>query len=130
MTEFHPDKTTYIRTHAMMAAVAMAGAMLVLWLVGNPHVWTGAVAGFAAVAIRGWYMASELLTEVWVLDRKNLSGPYQRTTALENITKLRTIAGAVQVVTRSGDKHLIKYQEDPQAVIATINQARGAEHAT
>lgn len=130
MIEFRPDKTTYIRTHALMVAVAMAGAMLVLWVMDNPHIWTGAVAGFAAVAIRGWYMASELLNEVWVMDDTSLSGPYERYTTLAEITKLRTIAGAVQVVTQSGDKHLIKYQSDPQAVIATINAARAGESVT
>jgi hypothetical protein len=130
MTEFRPDKTTYIRTHALLVAVAMAGAMLVLWGMDNPHIWTGAVAGFAAVAIRGWYMASELLNEVWVMDDTSLSGPYERYTTLADITKLRTIAGAVQVVTKSGDKHLIKYQSDPHAVIATINTARAGEPVT
>lgn len=129
MTEFRPDKTTYIRSHAVMTAIAMAAGMLVLWLIGNPHIWTGAVGGFAAVAIRGWYMLSEIMDEVWTLERRGLKGPYQRYAALSEITKLRTIAGAVQVVTKSGDKHLIKYQEDPQAVIAQINEARARAEA-
>lgn len=130
MTEFRPDRTTYIRTHAILIAVAMAGAMLVLWAMGNPHVWTGAVAGFAAVAVRGWYMASELLEEIWVLDDTGLSGPYQKYAALSDIKTIRTLAGAVQVVTTQGDKHLIKYQADPQAVIDRINAARAGEHLT
>ncbi|MFP7672201.1 hypothetical protein ACG74X_02465 [Marivita sp. S0852] len=124
MTEFRPDKTTYIRTHAVMTAFAMAAGMLVLWLIDNPHIWTGAVGGFAAVVVRGWYMSSELLDEVWTLDARKLTGPYQRQTRVADIAKLRTIAGAVQVVTKSGDKHLIKYQKDPQSVIATINATR------
>ena len=124
MTEFRPDKATYVRAHAIMTALAMAGGMIILWMVGNPHVWTGAVGGFAAVVLRGWYMASELLDEVWSLTDTGLKGPYQRYAALNDIDKVRTIAGAVQIVTKSGDKHLIKYQEDPQAVIARINDAR------
>lgn len=124
MTEFRPDKQTYIRSHAAMAALAMAAGMLVLWAVDNPHIWTGALGGLAAVVLRGWYMASELLEEVWTLDTRGLKGPYQRYAALSDISKLRTIAGAVQIVTKSGDKHLIKYQEDPQSVIQTINDAR------
>jgi len=130
MTEFRPDKTTYVRTHVLMTAIAMAVVMIVLWLMGNPHIWTGAVGGFAAVAVRGWYMASELLEEVWTLDAAGLKGPYQRYAALEDITKLRTIAGAVQVVTKSGDKHLIKYQADPKQVIATIKAALPGAHAS
>ncbi|SHH53213.1 hypothetical protein [Marivita hallyeonensis] len=124
MTEFRPDKTTYIRTHAVMTAAAMAGAMLVLWAIDNPHIWTGAVAGFAAVAVRGWYMQSEIMDEVWTLECNALKGPYQRYAALGDIAKLRTLGSAVQVITASGDKHLIKYQPDPKSVIATIESAR------
>ena len=130
MIEFRPDKTTYIRTHVIMIAFAMAAGMIALWWMGNPHVWTGAVGGFAAVAVRGWYMASELLEEVWTMDATGLKGPYQRYAALEDITKLRTIAGAVQVVTKSGDKHLIKYQADPNEVIATIKAALPGAHVS
>lgn len=124
MTEFRPDKDTYIRTHAVMTALAMAAGMVILWLLDNPHIWTGAVGGFAAVVVRGWYMASELLEEVWTLDSKGLKGPYQRSVTFSNIDKVRTLAGAVQIVTKSGEKHLIKYQEDPQSVVAQINEAR------
>lgn len=124
MTEFRPDKDTYIRTHAVMTALAMAAGMVMLWLLDNPHIWTGAVGGFAAVVVRGWYMASELLEEVWTLDSKGLKGPYQRSVTFSNIDKVRTLAGAVQIVTKSGEKHLIKYQEDPQSVVAQINEAR------
>ena len=129
MTEFRPDKTTYIRTHAVMTALAMGGAMLVLWVMGNPHIWTGAVAGFAAVVVRGWYMQSEIMDEVWVLERKGLKGPYQRYAALKDIAKLRILGGAVQVITTTGDKHLIKYQADPHGVISTIEAARAGKQA-
>lgn len=124
MTEFKPDMPTYIRAHTVMTAFAMAGGMLILWLIDNPHIWTGAIGGFAAVAIRGWYMADEIMDEVWTLTRTSLTGPYERKTQLSEIAKLRTLAGSVQVITRSGDKHLIKYQPDPKAVIDQINAAR------
>ena len=64
---FSPDRGTYIRTNAWLAAVAMAGAMIVLWLIGNPYPWTGAPAGLAAVGIRAWYMASEELVATWTM---------------------------------------------------------------
>ena len=129
MTEFRPDKTTYIRAHAVMTAIAMAAGMLILWVLGNPHIWTGAVGGFAAVALRGWYLFDEVMEEVWTLSGSSLKGPYQRYARLEDIVKLRTIAGAVQVITKEGNKHLIKYQPDPQAVIDTINAARQKQAA-
>jgi hypothetical protein len=129
MIEFKPDMTTYIRAHAVMTAFAMAAGMLILWALGNPHVWTGAVGGFAAVALRGWYMADEIMDEVWTMNNTSLTGPYERKARLDNITKVRTIAGSVQIITKSGDKHLIKYQPDTGAVIDQINAARQKQAA-
>lgn len=124
MIEFKPDMSTYIRAHAVMTLFAMAAGMVILWVLGNPHIWTGAIGGLAAVALRGWYMADEVMNEVWVLNRTGLKGPYERQANLDDIAKLRIIAGSVQIVTKSGLKHLIKYQPDPKAVIDTINAAR------
>ncbi|MFA8384863.1 MAG: hypothetical protein ACEPO2_04520 [Pelagibaca sp.] len=129
MIEFKPDMATYIRAHAVMTVFAMAAGMLILWVLGNPHIWTGAVGGLAAVALRGWYMADEVMDEVWVLNSTGLKGPYERKARLDDIAKLRTIAGSVQIVTKSGLKHLIKYQPDPKAVIDTINAARQKQAA-
>ena len=129
MIEFKPDMSTYIRAHAVMTLFAMAAGMVILWVLGNPHIWTGAIGGLAAVALRGWYMADEVMDEVWVLNRTGLKGPYERQASLDDIAKLRIIAGSVQIVTKSGLKHLIKYQPDPKAVIDTINAARQKQAA-
>ncbi len=129
MIEFKPDMSTYIRAHAVMTLFAMAAGMVILWILGNPHIWTGAIGGLAAVALRGWYMADEVMNEVWVLNRTGLKGPYERQANLDDIAKLRIIAGSVQIVTKSGLKHLIKYQPDPKAVIDTINAARQKQAA-
>lgn len=121
-SEFRPDREVYIRDHIVMASLAMGGAMLVLWLTGNPHVWTGAVAGLGAIAFRGWFMASEELSRVWTLDTRQLSsGPVSipRT----QIEAARPILSAVQVITCAGDKHLIKFQKDPAATAAAITGA-------
>ena len=83
-----PDRPTYIRSHAWMAALGMGGAMLILWLMGNPHVWTGAVAGLAAIALRGWYMASEELAAVWQIRDGEITGPLERRIALSSIRLL------------------------------------------
>ncbi|MGP6087237.1 hypothetical protein [Antarctobacter jejuensis] len=124
MTAFTPDRATYIRSHWVMAAVAMAAGMAILWAVGNPHVWTGAVGGLAAVAIRGWYLMDEELGHLWHLTDQELEGPHDRRVPLNQIDKLRTVGTAVQVITNTGDKHLIKFQADPQATIARIDAAR------
>ncbi len=124
-TVFRPDRATYIRDHAWLAAVAMAGAMAVLWAVGSPHVWTGAVAGLAAVAFRAWFLASEELAVEWRIEDGALAGPHGRSVPLSEIAELRTLGSAVQVVTRSGDKHLVKYLADREAVRAAIERAAG-----
>ncbi len=44
-TVFTPDRMAYWRSHAWLAVIAMVGAMGILWFMGNPHVWTGAIGG-------------------------------------------------------------------------------------
>ena len=65
----------------------------------------------------------------WHLTNQRLLGPGPRTISLENITTVRTLFSAVQVVTVTGDKHLMKYQADTNAVITAIDEARGAKSA-
>ncbi len=120
---FTPDGGAYLRSHAWLAAVGMGGAMLVLWLVGNPYVWTGAPAGLAAVAVRGWYLRSEEMAAVWTIEDGMLTGPGPRRVPLAQIAEVKVLGSFVQVITRGGDKHLIKYQADPQATKTAIERA-------
>ncbi|MCL6282823.1 hypothetical protein M3P21_04695 [Ruegeria sp. 2012CJ41-6] len=119
---FVPDRQAYIRAHAWLAAFGMALAMAVLWMMGNPYIWTGAPAGLAAIMLRGWYMSSEELSAVWELRDGALRGPVQ-TIPLPQIETVRTLGSAVQVITGAGDKHLIKFQADPAATKAAIEGA-------
>lgn len=121
---FRADRATYWREHAWLAAIAMALGMGILWVIGNPFVWTGAVGGLLAVAVRAFYLASdETRMEWWLTDRRIL-GPGSRVIALENVEAVRSIFSAVQVVTVTGDKHLLKFQADPPAVITAIEDAK------
>ena len=120
---FTPDRATYIRDHAWMAAVAMALGMVILWLIGNPHIWTGAVGGLAAVVIRGGYVASDELAVRWDLTDHRLLGPGGRAVRLGEIAALNRLGSAVQIVTHAGDKHLIKYQQDGPTTRARIERA-------
>ncbi len=122
-TEFRPDPQAYLRAHSWMAAFGMGAAMLLLWLMGNPHVWTGAIGGLAAVAVRGLYMRSEEMAVVWTLTDTHLTGPAERNIALDDISKVNRMGTYVQVITKTGGKHLIKYQADPKAVAAAIGGA-------
>ena len=122
---FRPDRGTYIRDHAWLAAIAMAIGMGVLWLMGNPHLWTGAVGGLAAIGVRGGYLASEELSVRWDLTDRRLLGPGGRAVPLDRIDKVNILASAVQIVTIGGDKHLIRYQKSPRRTRASIDAVRG-----
>ncbi|WP_372920942.1 hypothetical protein [Roseovarius sp.] len=126
---FHPDKGAYWRDHAWIAAVAMAGGMVILWAIGNPHVWTGAIGGLAAVAVRGFYVASDEMQARWDLTDRRLLGPQGRAVPLSEIATIRTLGSAVQLVTRGGDKHLLKYQADRNATRARIETAMTGANA-
>lgn len=121
---FRADRATYLRDHAWMAAIAMAAGMAILWVMDNPHIWTGAVGGLAAIGIRGWYLASEELGHEWVLTATRLTGPGGRDIGLADISKFNSILSAVQIVTGTGDKHLMKYQADTAEAIRRLQTAQ------
>ena len=125
VASFCPDRATYLRDHAWLAAGAMALGMAILWVIGNSHVWTGAVGGLAAVMVRGGYLASEELQARWDLTDRRLLGPLTRAVRLGDIRTVRGLGSAVQVVTQAGDKHLIKYQADRAGVETRIRAAAG-----
>ncbi|MCP5037261.1 MAG: hypothetical protein GY945_06635 [Rhodobacteraceae bacterium] len=120
ITSFQGNRATYIREHILLAALGsllMAGGLMVM---GNPHAWTGVVGAVLAIGARGIYVANEQLGFVWHLTNRRLIGPGDRNIMLSQIAKVRHIFSAIQVVTESGDKHLIKYQGDVEAVKAAI----------
>lgn len=123
ITSFHADRPTYWRDMATMAAAAMAAGMAILWAMGNPHIWTGAIGGLAAVALRAFYIASDEVNVRWDLTNRRLLGPQGRAVRLGEIKHVRTLGSAVQLVTHAGDKHLLKYQADRDATRARIERA-------
>lgn len=124
LARFVPSRAVYVKEHLMLAALGSVGAMGVLVAMGNPHAWTGAVGAIGAVAVRGGYLATDELKRVWRLTDQRLIGPEEQVISLSQVAKVRTILSAAQVITRSGDKYLIKYQPDPAAVGAAIEAAR------
>jgi hypothetical protein len=112
LSQIHPDRKTYWRDHAWMAALAMAAGMAILFFMGNPHIWTGGVGGLAAIAVRAFYVASDELKARWDLTNMRLLGPQGRAVRLSEIKEIKSLGSAIQVVTLSGDKHLLKYLEN------------------
>ena len=118
--EFRPDRAAYWRAHLVMAVLlGILAGLLLLWQ-GNPYPVVGPVAAVLAIGIRAAYVASEAMAEVWRLTDRRLLGPASRVIPLAQMKTARPFLGAVQVVTLTGDKHLIKYQADPAATAARL----------
>ncbi|MEM9248986.1 MAG: hypothetical protein AAGB05_09850 [Pseudomonadota bacterium] len=127
---FHPSREAYIRSHLWLGAAAMGIATAVLYWMGNPDYWVGAVAGVLAIAVRGVYLASEELGRRFELTETSVrtvsdAGGIERSVALGDIEMVRRLGSAVQVVTKSGDKYLMKYIGAPADVQQRIAAAAG-----
>lgn len=125
LAEITADRGAYVKSHLIMAVLGGAVAGLVLVWLGNPDPWIGPVAAILALGVRGWYLASEAQSAVWRLTDRRLIGPGGRLIGLAEIETVRPFLGDVQIITRSGDKHLLKYLADAGAVVAAIDAARG-----
>lgn len=122
---FRADRGTYWRDHAMMGAVGIAGAFVILALLGRiDQAGIASVGVVLGIGLRAAYLASETLGAEWVLTDRRLLGPRGRIVMLPDLEVMRPILSDVQLVTKSCDKHLIKHQADRAATIAAIDEAR------
>ena len=119
--EFRPDPAAYLRAHAKMVIAGSIAAGLLLILLGNPHPWVGPVGALLAIGLRAAYVRSEAMAEVWTLTDTHLTGPAGRSIPRAQIVQARAFLGAVQIVTRTGDKHLLRYLPDPAAAARAIH---------
>ncbi len=126
IAEFPPSKATYIKEHVMLAALGSVALSAVLFWVGNPHPWTGIVGSVLAIGARGAYAMNEQLGMVWKLTPDRLIDPHDNVIALAEVQDAKHILSALQVITRTGEKYLIKYQDDPAAGAALILRTRDA----
>lgn len=124
IASFTGSLETYVKEHIMLAAIGSVIAVAVLMAMGNPHAWTGVVGAVLAITIRGVYVASEQIGMTWQLTDRRLITPSGMGIPRSEIAKARTIFSAAQVVTRKGEKYMIKYQADPKAVAETIMARR------
>jgi hypothetical protein len=125
LAEFRADRAAYWKGHVIMAILLGVGAGVVLLWIGNPYPVMGPLGAGLAIAGRGAFLASEALSDVWRLTDRRLLGPGARSIPLGQIAVARPFLGAVQIVTKTGDKHLMKYMGDAEAVAARIRQAAG-----
>jgi hypothetical protein len=127
ITTFRADLGAHWRANGIVALVGGAIAAAVLVFIGNPTPWVGPVAAVLAIALRAFYLKSEVMAEEWRLTDRRLLGPAGRIAPLSSLTLTRPFFGAVQLVMAGGDKHLIKYQADALATVARIEAAKAGQ---
>ncbi|GAB4275034.1 MAG: hypothetical protein Kow0013_29130 [Pararhodobacter sp.] len=125
LAELRPDKGRYWRDHGIMAVVLMALAGIVLWLIDSPYPAIGSLGAVLAVGVRGAYLASETLSMRWLLtDRRIILPGGRRSVMLLELETVRTLLGDVQLITKAGDKHLLKHLANGEGVVRQILDAR------
>lgn len=124
LEEIRPDRTAYLRGHLVMAVIGGIVAGAALLVMGNLAPWVGPVGAAFALLLRGWYLAGETLGLRWQLTDRRLVVPGGRAFRLDQITRVRPFLGDVQIITRQGDKHLIKHPASPADLSARIEAAR------
>lgn len=121
---FRPNRASYIRSHLIMAVIGSVIAGAGLYLSGNPHPWVGPVGAIIALTVRGWFLMSEMMGFQWQLTSHRLIIPGGRAYRLSQITRARKFLSDVQIITSTGDKHLIRYPADQEALVAAIEAAK------
>lgn len=122
---YRPDRGRYWRDHGVMAVGLMALAGGVLWVIDSPYPAIGSLGAILAVGVRAAYLSSETLNLSWSLtDRRLVLPGGQRSVLLTDLERIRPFLGDVQVITRSGDKHLLKHMADAANVVGKITEAR------
>jgi type IV secretory pathway TrbD component len=121
---FEGDVAAYTYFNLYLAGAAMVGGVAVLWAIGSAHIWTGAAGALMAITLRGLYLFKDEVATRWVLTDRRLLGPGPLAVPLHQIAEARKLTNAAQVITRAGDKYLLKYQADAGATCAAILSAR------
>ncbi|MEZ5752304.1 MAG: hypothetical protein R3D60_10175 [Paracoccaceae bacterium] len=127
ITVLQADPGKYWRDYGIMALVGMIAAGSVLTLIDSPQPAIGSLGAVLAVAVRALYLRSEVMAMRWRLTPTRVVHPDgQRTIPLRDLATVRTLLGDVQLITRAGDKYLLKHLADGPAAVALILRTRDA----
>ncbi len=124
LLEIRSDRATYWRDHGVMAVLGMIGAGVVLMLIDSPHVAVGSLGAVLALIVRGVWLYSEQMKFLWVLTNIRLVGPGGRSIYLLELETIRRLFGDIQIITKTGDKFLVKHVLGSADVVSQINAAR------
>ncbi|MBN2740785.1 MAG: hypothetical protein JXR35_07775 [Rhodobacteraceae bacterium] len=125
LATFLPDRKRYWTDHAILAVLGVVLVSAALFWLNRPA--QVPIAGFAIVigmAARGLYFRSEAFARRWQLTDRRLIGPQGRQVMLLEIATVRALMGDVQLVTKSGGKHLIRHLADAALVVAEIERTK------
>lgn len=124
LIDIRSDRATYVRDHLILAILGTGLVAVALAVAGAEHWFIGAMGAVLALMVRGAYLYSEQMATHWVLTDRRLVGPGGRNIFLMELAAVRRLLGDVQLVTRAGDKHLIKHVRGADDVVAAILRAR------
>lgn len=124
---FRPDRARYIRDHVNLAGAGIAGAMLILLILGKGDLlWTAFLGVTAAILLRGLWFYRDVMAQSWLLTDRALIAPGGARLALRQISGVRRLLGDVQV-TAGTRRTLIKHQANAALTVAAIEDARDRE---
>jgi hypothetical protein len=124
LREIRSDKGRYWRDHGVLGVIGMVGAGVVLFAIGSPYAGIGALGAVLALGVRGAWLYAEQMKFRWRLTNIRLIGPGGRSVYLLELQTVRRLMGDIQIITRAGDKYLIKHIADAETVVAEIEAAR------
>ncbi|MBD3786784.1 MAG: hypothetical protein IE922_07400 [Sphingomonadales bacterium] len=123
--EFLADRRRYWYDHAVLGGIgAVLVAVVLIWMGKTDQIGIAIAAVALGMLARAAYFRSEAFARRWRLTQKRLIGPQGRAVMLLEIKAVRRLMGDVQIVTKMGDKHLIKHLADAEAVVQTLEAAR------
>lgn len=122
---FEADPRRYWYDTALLAGIGIVLVSAVLAYLGKPEqIAVAALAIAVGMALRALYFRSEVFKRRWQLTDRRLIGPQGRQVMLLELTAVRRLFGDVQLVSKMGDKHLIKHLANSAGVVAEIEAAK------
>lgn len=122
---FLADPRRYWYDHAVLGGIgAVLVSVVLVWMGKTDQIGIAIAAISLGMLARAAWFRSEAFARRWQLTQKRLIGPQGRAVMLLELQTVRRLMGDVQLVTKTGDKHLIKHLADAEAVVGAIEAAR------
>ncbi|MBZ4021196.1 hypothetical protein CKO11_01795 [Rhodobacter sp. TJ_12] len=122
---FLADARRYYYDHLVLGGIgAVLVSAVLVWLGKTDQVLVAVIAIIVGMVLRALYFRSEAFARRWQLTDRRLIGPQGRQVMLLEIETVRSLMGDVQIVTKSGGKHLIRHLAEAAPVVAAIEAAK------